>query len=310
MSDSPTHFRNEVMRLLARGLKCKHHFTQAYCPWSNEAVERLGKEVLRACRSLISELQLRVDSWPDLKHIIQSVLNNSTSPQRNNIAPLTAFTGLSPSTPITTFLRSDTATIVSVNDAQIERFVNVQNLLDRMEHLRPLVHNDVSDNRKRAREHNSKGQLPNFSEGDYVLVARNIFFEGEKLCLHWRGPRRIIKALSDYLFDVEDLRSGKIDSIHGSRLKYYSDSSLDEKVITSHVLSSETRMPVARLMKLVKDKDKLKVQVRWKGLSPQDDTLEPLQNVFEDVPQMLDGLLKRKNTSPKLAQQAQDALDL
>lgn len=29
MSDSPTHFRNEFMRLLARGLKCKHHFTQA-----------------------------------------------------------------------------------------------------------------------------------------------------------------------------------------------------------------------------------------------------------------------------------------
>lgn len=32
MSDRSMPFRNEFMRLLARGLKCKHHFTQAYCP--------------------------------------------------------------------------------------------------------------------------------------------------------------------------------------------------------------------------------------------------------------------------------------
>lgn len=39
MSDRPTHFRNEVMPLLSRGLKNKHHFSQAYSPWSNGAVE-------------------------------------------------------------------------------------------------------------------------------------------------------------------------------------------------------------------------------------------------------------------------------
>lgn len=78
----------------------------------------------------------------------------------------------------------------------------------------------------------------------------------------------------------------------------------------SHVLSSETGMPVARLINLVKVDDALKVLVRWKGLSSQNDSLEPLQYVFEDVPQMLNRLLKRKNTPAESAQQARDAIDL
>lgn len=52
-------------------------------------------------------------------------------------------------------------------------------------------------------------------------------------------------------------------------------------------------MPVAKLMKLVKDDHELKVQARWKGWSPQHDTLEPLKNVYECVPKMLQRLLER-----------------
>lgn len=95
-----------------------------------------------------------------------------------------------------------------------------------------------------------------------------------------------MKALNDSVFDVEYLRSGTTAAVHGSTLKYYSDSSLDDTVIMPHSLSSETGMPEARLTKLVKVFDELKVQARWKGLSPQDDTLEPLQNVLEALPKI------------------------
>lgn len=78
----------------------------------------------------------------------------------------------------------------------------------------------------------------------------------------------------------------------------------------SHVLSSETGMPVARLIKIVKVDDVLKVQVRYKGLSPQEDSLEPLENVFEDVAHMLDRLLKREKNPENLAAKARDTLDL
>jgi transposase InsO family protein len=59
MSDWPTHFKNETLRLVSKGLKVPHHFTLTYCPWSNGAVERLGKELLKTFRAVVSELQMR-----------------------------------------------------------------------------------------------------------------------------------------------------------------------------------------------------------------------------------------------------------
>ena len=58
-SDRGTHFKNEVIRLVNRRLYARHHFTTAYCPQSNGTVEAVCKEVLRACRALLSEFQLK-----------------------------------------------------------------------------------------------------------------------------------------------------------------------------------------------------------------------------------------------------------
>ena len=51
VSDGPTHFRNDTMRLISKGLRVPHRFTFPYCPWSNGAIERLGKELLRVARA-------------------------------------------------------------------------------------------------------------------------------------------------------------------------------------------------------------------------------------------------------------------
>ena len=71
MSDGPTHFKNETVRAVTRGLKVPHHFTLPYTPWSNGAVERLGKELLRVFRSIVSELQMKFEEWPDLLPVVQ-----------------------------------------------------------------------------------------------------------------------------------------------------------------------------------------------------------------------------------------------
>lgn len=310
MSDGPTHFRNETIRMLTKSLRAKHHFTTPYCPWSNGGIERLGKELLKTARALISELKLRTHSWPDVIPIIQSAVNLSPSPQRKNIPPLTAFSGLKPRQPINTFIRSDTAQVITVEQATMERLKNMTELINTMDNLHPVVQTSLQNNRERLRQHMSKGKMPNFEEGDFVLVARDNFHKGEKLCLRWRGPRRVIKAVNDWLYQIEDLRNGAIETAHASRLKFYSDSAFDSTAIMSHVMHSETGMPVARLMKFVECPDGIKVQVRWKGLSPLEDTLEPLQNVYEDVPRMLHKLMERSSTSQQLRDKVRETLGL
>lgn len=91
-----------------------------------------------------------------------------------------------------------------------------------------------------------KGQLAKFSEGDYVLVAREDLFEDEKLCLRCRGPRQVVKELSDYVFRVEDLHNGNFNDVHGTRLKFYRERDLDKMATMPYFLSSETGRTFAR----------------------------------------------------------------
>jgi len=152
MSDGPTHFKNETVRLVSKGLKVPHHFTLPYCPWSNGAVERLGKELLRVLRATLSELQMDNKEWPDLIPMVQSVLNNSPSPQRGNVFPCMAFMGRDPTPPVCTFLRSATATPVTVSQAIRESQMNTEELVTICGDLHPRVHQTLARNRKLSRE--------------------------------------------------------------------------------------------------------------------------------------------------------------
>lgn len=143
-----------------------------------------------------------------------------------------------------------------------------------------------------------------------MLVAREDFHAGAKLALRWRGPRRVPKALSDYVYQIEDLHNGATEEIHTSWLKFYHYRSLDTEAILAQLIASETGMPVARLMQMVRTEDGLKVQVRWKGLRAGEYRLEPLHRIFEDVPVMLKCLLTRNNTPPELANAAHTELFL
>lgn len=71
MSDGPTHFKNETIRILTKSLKVPHHFTLPYNPCSNGAVERLGKELVRTMRTMVSEFRMDFKEWPDVLPLVQ-----------------------------------------------------------------------------------------------------------------------------------------------------------------------------------------------------------------------------------------------
>lgn len=131
--------------------------------------------------------------------------------------------------------------------------------------VHPIINSQVQVNRQRTRVAEYRGTLGNFLEDGFVLGA-NEEFHGEKLCSCWRGNRRVVKALNDYVFQVNDLRNENSSDVHGTLLKFYSDKSLDQKIIFSHILSSETGIPVSRLFRLVENSDGIKGALRWKGL--------------------------------------------
>lgn len=156
-------------------------------------MKRLGKKLSRVSCALLSELQMSQADRPRLITMIQSVIINATSPQKKNVAPVTDYTGSPPSTPISTFLRTEEFVPITMRDAPRERTFSVTVPIARMEGIHPFVNTSVAHNQVRMQNCRHKGELQNFENGDYVLVARYHFHKGERRCFRWHEPRRVNK---------------------------------------------------------------------------------------------------------------------
>ena len=63
LRDQGSHFKNQLLSELSSEFRVHHYFTTAYSPWANGTMERVCREVLRACRALCSEWKLALQDW-------------------------------------------------------------------------------------------------------------------------------------------------------------------------------------------------------------------------------------------------------
>jgi hypothetical protein len=94
------------------------------CPWSNCTIESGCKQVIRAFRTVLSELKMYADEWPAVVNLVQSVLKNSILTSLNKRTPMQVFTGHAE----TTFLALTFKNNVPVN-APLD-FINAQKLVE------------------------------------------------------------------------------------------------------------------------------------------------------------------------------------
>lgn len=297
VSDRGSHFKNKVIDTIRKTLRSQHHFTTANTPWANGTIERVCREVLRAVRALLSEFKLRTTQWTEVHRIVQSVLNNTPSPHRNNIEPVTAFTGLPAGTPLLSISPRPPAEELSITEIRARQLMQMESLRTSMDAVHKQIHDTARSRREQQRNSIRKKRsvhTVNFALGDYVLVAKREFMMGEKLSLRWRGPKRIVGILSDYVFDVEDLRNGKVGPVHAQRLRFYHDASLNVTAeLIEHVAHNEQGYEVQALKKIRFDLElkQFMLLVSWLGFEEHDNTWEPLQVLYEDVPEKVKSFL-------------------
>ena len=95
------------------------------------------------------------------------------------------------------------------------------------EALQERVVEQLARTRQQRREQASRGHLPNFTIGDYVLVAR-VRQQGRhrKLMSTWTGPWRVANDDRDHVYTVENLVNGETREVHVARTKFYADKDL------------------------------------------------------------------------------------
>ena len=139
---------------------------------------------------------------------------------------------------------------------------------------------------ERNRRNGQKGVRQQYLEvGDYVLVGWVHQALAAKLQVSWLGPRRIIHAHSDWLFDVEDLRNGAKSQHHISRLKLYpaKDANVSQDLM-DHVAYTEGGHIVEELrdVKFDRPRKMWMIQVKWRGLEEIECSWVPVDHLLED----------------------------
>jgi hypothetical protein len=241
VSDRGSHFKNELVQQLQRHTKSRHHYTLAYCPWSNGTVEVVRREILHVITAVQSELKLPPAAWPSVIDLVQSALNQSASDRLASVAPLTAFTGLPADDILKAVLRKLPTQAVKVHTLQDARAQQVLQL-ELAKKALEMMHVSVQARRSKKQQdaiqrHNARtGVRPvNFHVGDYVLQAKLLRHRRQTMD-RWYGPKVVTKAMSDFVLEVEDLITKKRGECHISRLMLYRDRKLeDEDEVMEHL---------------------------------------------------------------------------
>lgn len=312
VSDQGPHFKNQLMHELTEELKGSHHFATAYSPWSNGTVERVCREVLRACRALLHEFRLAPEDWSSVTECMQSVLNQSPlkrlglrSEEQPGVyrTPLEVFTSHKPTRPLLRALHiSPSKNVPNLEEIRARQLIEIHKTQDALEKMHRQVGDRITASRLKSIEKyqaRTNSQPAALQRGYFVLVRR-AQKKGHKLQFLWRGPLRVKEVKSQWVYVIEDLASRRTETIHARRLLLYRNA-LDNTEVEPKLLQfaahNETQYQDAKgLCDIRQGSTEIELLVEWIGLPDTIDmTWEPLSQVREDLPGVLHDYLFTAN---------------
>lgn len=284
MSDTGSHFKNLVVNELCQRLSIEQQFAVAYSPWINGTVERINRDILQVIKVILMEFQLDTREWVYLLPMVQSNLNHTVVLSLNNRGPSELFTLLPVPNPLTSIVvpRPKKNLILDVS-AQRDNVDDLREALHAM-HREVVETKDARRLRNKAR---SVGTECNFTEGDFVLWSRiDSRLANNKLLVRWVGSFEVTEALP-HSFMVRHLVTNKTDNVHGSRLKFFADSSLDvTEELLAHVGNQGMVLEIEQFKdhRFIKSRNEWQLLVSWVGLQVEEDSWESLRTMTAEVP--------------------------
>ena len=288
VTDGASHFKNEVIAELNRVTQTKHHFTHAYVPHANGTVERVNRELRRLIRVWNSEFQITLEKWPTLVPLLQYVINFSESSIHGE-TPAWIFGGFKSKKPLHVIFDDSVKEWRSSPLSAAE----IRQTSEKLREELNLIHKDINSNPKSRRgktQRSKTRKMPvklNAHVGDYVMYATRHIGAQKRSKPKWTGPYRVTRVESEWDFEIEHLVTGKRRQAHACRLDFYSDKSLHvDTKLKDQIVHDESRVTyrVESILKHARQADGWKLLVQWQGFDAEDATWEPIQQMLEDVP--------------------------
>ena len=303
LSDRGTHFKNEVIRILAANLGLlPQHFTIAYCPFSNGSIERLNLDLLDLLVLLLAESGEQFYQWPYFLNAIMDILNSYPSPVLNRHSPREVMMGLE-RTNITELI-----TYIPQTDNHIKlplAGTDIGSHIDKLHVSLVNMHREVLISKEKRRQSNNKQRakvalIPDFTIGCYVLHALVKDKKVSKLQIRWTGPYRIISTPHPQVYVVQHLLDLERTFVaHATRLRYYSHEFMNVSTILEDNIkvqdSLRFKLKAIQKHRQLRTSLAYEVLVEWLGFSTEENTWEPVENILVESPEILKNYISLSN---------------
>jgi len=318
ISDQGSHFKNRMIDALTSFYGIDHYFTLPHCPWSNGGAERVCKEVVQLLTILTLEYKLPTDEWAIFIPSLIQILNRTKSPSRGNLSPLEIFLGREGYSPFDKFFTATLNRDPITSEITSQDYIDSKNrLIEQIrimnlqvqEHREQYPRADSSTNtlafkKFRASELGiplkalkESDLMPRFQNGDYVLIATPHSTKQHKLTATWKGPYRVLKPISDYVYSCQHLITKKDLTAHIRRIRYYSNQHIDIPVglldTIQHESNAHHMYHIESIVDVQQDRDtsEWKVLIKWEGFSELENTWEDIQQIHQSHPQLTQAYL-------------------
>ena len=284
MSDTALYFKNRVKKALEGALRVEHSFAIANSPWSNGTCERMIREVVRALKAILQEERRDIRGWMDVVPALQWALNTAYR-ERHASTPYHVMFGRATLISFSTLASStgEDSKVDALDEEASRR--KVANAVEAQQQLHKVVEERVKKNHERQRQAASRGQLPNFAVGDYVMVAR-VRRPGStpKLVSTWTDPWRIVTVDEVHVYGVQNIVTGEVKDVHMVRLRFYADKDLKMTVALKEVFQhafTQGESEVAGIVDISEAENGhgFDVKVDWVGFDEGESSWEPLVNI-------------------------------
>ncbi|ETV70185.1 hypothetical protein H257_14218 [Aphanomyces astaci] len=191
------------------------------------------------------------------------------SDRLSGMAPVTAFTGLSATTPLSAFVNTVTKEVANIDWLNCTRKKHMDELLEAME--QPCIAKWL---RQAPRSDAKPSPRPQVSRQD------------NKLSLHLRGPSKIVRVVTYYVMETQQLvQPNNLSLHHGCRLKMYCKGGHEvTEDLADHIPFGNEGFHVAKLGEVPQENGEYQALVYWLGLDEDQASCEPVRSLYEDIP--------------------------